>query len=262
MQVAIGLGQFMAAIADWLDEPLRELELMGGLTPARGADLVLSTFTFTSVPAVLDVAPAAVGAVHDPSRVWRFRVATHASSPRLPANRGDPAAPLVYVTFGSVAGSLGDFGELYQAVLDVLAALPVRVLMTTGTGFNLAQVHPVPPNAWAVQWWPQDAAMSESALVVGHGGFGTTMTALSAGVPQIVMPLFALDQFLNAERVQAVGAGVQLPGGLDNVSELPGAVLELLGQGRFAAVARAVATEITALPDVATTVEILQELAR
>ena len=48
------------------------------------------------------------------------------------------------------------------------------------------------------------------------------MTALAAGVPQLVLPLFASDQFLNAERIQAAGVGIQLLGGLDALPEVPG----------------------------------------
>ena len=43
--------------------------------------------------------------------------------------------------------------------------------------------------------------------MVGHGGFGTTLGALLAGVPQVVVPLFA-DQPSNAERIAAIGAGL------------------------------------------------------
>jgi len=147
-----------------------------------------------------------------------------------------------------VAGSLERFGALYPAVLEALADLPVRVLMTTGADFDPAQLNPLPANACVVRWWPQEAAMTEAALVIGHGGFGTTMTALAAGVPQIVMPLFAFDQFINAQRVDAVGAGIQLPGGLDSVAAVSEAVRRLLAQPRFADGARSVAAEIAALP--------------
>jgi UDP:flavonoid glycosyltransferase YjiC (YdhE family) len=185
-------------------------------------------------------------------------------------NKGDqrrtecivPTAPLVYVSFGSVAGSLAQFGALYPAVLDVLADLQIRVLVTTGTGFDPAQLDPLPPNAWAAQWWPQEAAMTEAALVIGHGGFGTTMAALRAGVPQIVVPLFSSDQFLNGERVEAVGAGVQLLGGLAGLDQVPDAVTRLLHQPRFTDAARVVAAEMAALPDLDQCVMVLQDLAR
>ena len=262
VQVAIALGQFLPSVADSLDEPLRELELLAGLDDARGADRVLSTPTFTSVPAVLDDTTETGGqSGSDASPVWRYRNETSAPGPSLPAEWGNATAPLVYVSFGSVAGSVGRFDALYPAILEVLATLPVRVLMTTGSGYDPARLDPRPANAWATGWWPQAAAMREAALVIGHGGFGTTMTALAAGVPQLVLPLFSSDQFLNAERIQATGVGIQLLGGLDALPEVPGVVQQLLDEPSYADAARRVAAEMAALPDVTTTVAVLEELA-
>ena len=45
--------------------------------------------------------------------------------------------------------------------------------------------------------------------VVTHGGAGTTLGALAFGVPLLVLPQGA-DQYANAERVVAAGAGRQL----------------------------------------------------
>ena len=262
VQVAIGMGQFLPTVAAWLDEPIRELERMGGLDDVRGVERVLSTPTFTSVPADLDGVDAADGDGRPRgSRVWRFRTEISAEGASLPAEWGDATAPLVYVSFGSVAGSVGHFDALYPAVLEVLAAQPVRVLMTTGSGFDPAQLDRLPANAWATQWWPQAAAMREAALVIGHGGFGTTMTALAAGVPQLVLPLFSSDQFLNAQQIEAVGVGVQLLGGLDAVPEVPGLVQKLLDEPHYAEAARRVAADMAVLPDATTTVTVLEDLA-
>jgi glycosyltransferase len=263
VQVAIGLDLMLVTIANWLDEPLGELQAMAGLEPVRAAaDLVLGTPTLTSVPPSLDTSPIDGDSGQEGRAIWRYRNDVQPTGPALPGRWGDPTVPLVYISFGSVAGSQDRFSALYPAVLDVLADQPIRVLLTTGTGFDPAQIDPLPRNAWVAQWWPQDSAMTEAALVIGHGGFGTTMSALSAGVPQIVLPLFSADQFLNAERIEAVGAGIQLPGGLAGLEHLPDAVARLLNQPRFADQARAIAAEIAALPDVGDCVRVLQDLAR
>jgi UDP:flavonoid glycosyltransferase YjiC (YdhE family) len=262
LQVAIGLDQMTVTIASLLDEPLRELQEIAGLPPVRGADLVLGTPTLSSVPPSLDATPGTEGdSGQQERRFWRYRNDARPTGPSLPAQWGDPTTPLVYVSFGSVAGSLGQFGGVYPAILDVLTDLPIRVLLTTGAGFDPAQLQPVPRNAWVTQWWPQDSVMTEAALVIGHGGFGTTMSALRAGVPQIVLPLFAADQFLNAERIAAVGAGVQLLGGLAALDRIPDAVTDMLQQPRFADGARAIAAEMATLPEVGECVRVLQELA-
>ena len=262
VQVAIDMGGFIAAAADWLDQPIRELEQLAGIGESCGSQRILATPTFTAVPAALDH-PSLRGSEPGPGRgrVWRYRLDTTVSGPSLPTEWGDPGAPLVYVSFGSVAGAMSHFTALYPAILETLAELRVRVLLTTGQGFDLARLGTIPANAWAVSWWPQAAAMRESALVVGHGGFGTTMTALAAGVPQLVLPLFSADQFLNAERVEEVGVGTRLLGGLDALPEVPRVVPELLDQAHYAAAARDVAAEMAAMPDVTTTVAVLEELA-
>jgi UDP:flavonoid glycosyltransferase YjiC (YdhE family) len=102
--------------------------------------------------------------------------------------------------------------------------------------------------------------MREASLAIGHGGFGTTMTALVAGVPQLVMPLFAGDQYINAERIHAVQAGLQLVDGAESIGQVPAAVKELLDDNRYAEAARAIAAEIASLPDVSSVVPILHDL--
>ena len=239
---------------------------MAGLPPERGAELLLHGDSLTSVPAALDSGDLTLGeseaeeAVTDRGRIWRFRTGVPAES-RLPADWGDPAEPLVYVSYGSVAARQPEFAPMYEATLRALADLPVRVLMTTGQGLDPADLEPIPPNSHIEQWWPQEAAMGKAAAVVGHGGFGTTMASLSAGVPQVVLPLFSFDQAVNAERVAEVNAGIRLPGGLGAVADLPAAVRKVLDDPAFTEGARAMATEIAALPDLSQCLPILEELA-
>jgi len=262
VQVAIDLGGFVPTVADWLDEPIRELERLAGIADARGAQRIRATPTFSSVPAALHHPWAErTDPGQGKAQVWRYRADITASGPSLPAEWGDPDAPLVYVSFGSVAGLLGRFDALYPAVLEALADLSVRVLITTGTGYDPSRLDPLPANACAAQWWPQSAVMREATLLIGHGGFGTTMTAVAAGVAQLVLPLFSLDQFQNAERVEAVGIGARLIGGLDALPEVPRVVRELLDQPRYLEASRRIAADMAALPNVTTTVAVLEELA-
>jgi glycosyltransferase len=167
----------------------------------------------------------------------------------------------VYVSYGSVTSRQSEFAPLYAATLDALADQPIRVLMTTGHGLDPADLEPIPPNSHVEQWWPQEAVMGEAAAVVGHGGFGTTMTALTGGVPQVVLPLFAFDQAVHARKVVDVNAGIQLPGGLAAVAALPDALRQLLDDPAYADGARAIAAEIATLPDVAECMPVLEQFA-
>jgi UDP:flavonoid glycosyltransferase YjiC (YdhE family) len=93
-----------------------------------------------------------------------------------------------------------------------------------------------------------------------HGGFGTVLGALSAGVPVAVLPLFA-DQPYNAARVAALGAGIALERGPAGVGGLRSAVEALLADPGYAERAAAIAADVRALPDVDAAAALLAELA-
>jgi UDP:flavonoid glycosyltransferase YjiC (YdhE family) len=119
----------------------------------------------------------------------------------------------------------------------------------------------VPPNARVEPWWPQADVLREASAVVGHGGFSATTGALRAGVPQVVVPLFAADQAVNARHVAAAGAGLALGPSPDAVLEACRLVPRLLSEPSLRDGARAAAAGFAALPDVAAAVEAVHALA-
>ncbi|MEO7752300.1 MAG: glycosyltransferase [Terracoccus sp.] len=270
VEVAIGMGPPLAGLAAEVAQPLAELDALAGLDPGTVASAAAASPLLTSVPLSLDAAPGVDAAAAGPSataprQTWRYR---DAPPPRavgsLPPAWGDPDLDLVYVTFGSVTGGLEPFAGVFGSALQALADAPVRVLMTTASPSVADRLRPWPSNAHVETWWPQVEVMSHAAAVVGHGGFGTTMTALAAGVPQVVLPLFAADQFVHADHVDAVGAGVRLDGGPAAPALAPAlaaAVGAVLADPGFRRRAGAVAAEIAALPDPADLVPVLEDLA-
>jgi MGT family glycosyltransferase len=111
------------------------------------------------------------------------------------------------VSFGTVLGYMSRATGVFRAVLDALDGLPVRALLTVGRRFDPALLAPVPPNVRVEAWVDQADVLGQVDLVVCHGGSGTVLGALTAGVPIVVVPVFA-DQFANASRVADCGAGV------------------------------------------------------
>ncbi|HET9442251.1 MAG TPA: glycosyltransferase, partial [Acidimicrobiales bacterium] len=246
VQVSCGLASFDAVSLDLLREALAELGAdpgLGGLRSATRLSLLPASF---DLPADGLTAPL------------RFRDDHGAAvAEPLPAWWVEPDLPLVYVTFGSVAAGLGLFPSLYLAVMEAVADLPVQVLLTTGEAGDPATLSPVPANVHVEAWWPQGAVMPHAAAMVGHGGFGTTLLGLAAGVPMVVVPLFA-DQPHNARRVEEVGAGVALHGGAADLDRLPAAVMEVLGSAAHRGMARGIAAEIADLPPVSDAVAVLE----
>ena len=170
---------------------------------------------FSLVPEALD--HAAGEFPPEAAAYLRFHEPTSATGADLPV-WGDPDLPLVYVTFGSVTGSLGHFDSVFRDALDGLAGLDARVLMTVGRRIDPDDLAPWPANARVEQWLPQGDVLANAAAMIGHGGFGTTMGALVAGVPQVVVPIFTFDQVVNGAHVAAVGAGIAVPIGPGSVA--------------------------------------------
>jgi UDP:flavonoid glycosyltransferase YjiC (YdhE family) len=70
--------------------------------------------------------------------------------------------------------------------------------------------------------------MPEAALVICHGGHGTTARALGVGVPVLCCPV-AGDMAENAIRVAWAGAGLSLPWRLCKPAPLRWAARRILG---------------------------------
>jgi hypothetical protein len=251
-QVTIGLSLFHDRFVPLVDEPLKDL----GFGPGIGG--ALSSPGLSLLPPSYED-PAAPG----PASMRRFRDAgaTTATTPDpLPDWWKGAPDPLVYVSFGSVASTLGLFPDFYNGVVGALADLPIRVLLTIGDEADPGALAPLPDNVHVERWWPQAAVMPAAAAVIGHGGLGTTLLTLAAGVPMVVMPLFA-DQPFNARRVAAVGAGLALEGGPAAISNLGAALQRVLDEGSYRAGARRIADEIAGLPPASDAVPYLEELS-
>jgi len=196
-------------------------------------EAIAATTYVTCFPEIFDPAPFVVRRFRDPA----------ADVPPKPLPDWWPGddRPLVYMTFGSVAAAFPAAAAVYRQALEVLGELPVRALLTVGRELELGDV---PSNVHVEQWVPQADVLAHAALVICHGGSGTTLGALAAGRPLVVLPLFA-DQPFDAARAGIVGVGM-----VASVDTLRRAVESVLADGSFAAAAARVAREMRKLPPV------------
>lgn len=250
VQVLVGLEKFTGMMLPVAGPLLSGVRESVGLPPDPGGERLLAVPSVTLLPASFEE-PGGGGA--DAVRRYRdVRGAPTAAEP-LPAEwwPGSGDAPLVYATFGTVAAAIPFAAAAFRTVLDAVAALPVRVLATIGDGGDASGYAGLPPNVRMERWVPQAAALHEAAAVISHGGMGTVLGALAAGVPQVVVPQFA-DHPDNAARVDALGAGLRV--GVDGISGrvdpdgLRTATRRVLEDDAFVQGARRMAAEIGALP--------------
>jgi UDP:flavonoid glycosyltransferase YjiC (YdhE family) len=88
--------------------------------------------------------------------------------------------PLFYVTFGTTLGNRSRFADVAEAARLVAG----RWLVTDPDG----DFPTVPPTVIVERYVPNAAALGWATTVLHHGGHGTALSALMAGVPQLVVP--------------------------------------------------------------------------
>lgn len=114
--------------------------------------------------------------------------------------------PLVLVAMSS---TFQNHVECLQRIVDALGTLPVRGVVTTGPAVRMDELRPV-DNVSILASAPHNAVMRKASIVITHGGHGTVMKSLAAGLPLVILH-HGRDQGDNAVRVTARGAGVAVP---------------------------------------------------
>jgi len=180
------------------------------LTMLDRADLVLATsppgFDF---PAPIPANTHYVGAITAPLSAG----ATALDGLDLRQLR-EPGDPWVLISLGT---TLQRQHVAVPVILEALAELPVRVLLTTAD-LPLLNGLALPKNALRRGFAPHEQLLPYVELVVCHGGLSTVSTALAFGVPMVCLPQ-GREQPLNANRLTQVGAGITLgaSAGLDAI---------------------------------------------
>lgn len=143
----------------------------------------------------------------------------------------DGDGPFVLVAMSS---TFQDHVECLQRVADALGRLSVRGLLTTGPAVAPGAIR-APANVDVVASAPHREVLPHADLVVTHGGHGTVVKALAAGVPLVILH-HGRDQADNAVRVTTRGAGVAVPRGASS-PRIARAVAEVLDDPRYRAAA-------------------------
>ena len=157
---------------------------------------------------------------------------------QTPVELGDGSAPLVLV---SLSTSEQGQAPLLQRIVDAVATLPVRAVVTTGPSLDPATVR-AGANTQVVSFVPHAELLPSCSLVITHAGLGTALTALAGGVPMVCIPM-GRDQFFNAEMVQVLGAGRMLMPDADQAT-IAQATLEVLNDASFGVAAKRMAGTI------------------
>ncbi len=201
---------------------------------------------------VLDIAPPSTV---DATDGWALRPVSFSGGGTLPSwLREDPGRPRVAVTLGTFLPHLLE-GDQLRPVVDAMSKVDAEFVLALGNT-DLAPIGELPQNVRAVggsQWLPWNALLRTCAASVHHGGSGSSLASLEAGLPQLVLPSVS-ESGTNADSVARRGAGLR-----SSYEQLTPALLEriLFDEGLRAA-AGEVRDEIAAMPSPA---ELLPRLA-
>ncbi len=155
VRVAIGLGEMERYMLGVVQSDVDALRRSYGLSvPARHGE----TPSYTLFPAGLE---------EEPLPALRFR------DPAWVRSRGGD--PFVYVTFGTVAGTLPMVAHVYRESMRALAGVDAEVLVTIGHGAEPGVLGTPPPNVRVERWVDQNEVLTRATAVVCHGGGGTTL---------------------------------------------------------------------------------------
>ncbi len=160
------------------------------------------------------------------------------SSPLTPELEAflDDGDPPVHIGFGSMPLP----ADTSRTLVDVARTVGRRVILSRGWA-DLGLIDDE-PDCIAIGNVNQQALFPRVAVIVHHGGAGTTLAAARAGVPQVVIPMFS-DQFYWASRMCNLGIGTSVTIGTLTGEALTAALQEAL-QPAIAAQARTAAERV------------------
>lgn len=151
----------------------------------------------------LDIVPASLGG---DTGGLRMRYLPYNGGGVVPAGllrRGD--RPRVVVTLGTVLTEMDGVRAIVR-LIEAAASVDAEFLLAVGDA-DLGPLGPLPDNVRALPWVPLAELLTAADALVHHGGSGTMLTALHAGVPQLLLPQGA-DHFTNTEALTATGAAL------------------------------------------------------
>ena len=170
-----------------------------------------------------------------------------------------PERPTIYATLGTTFNQAPD---TFRTVLTAFDSREVNLIVTVGRSMDPGQFGPQPDHVRIAQYIPQTLLLPHCDAVIFHGGYNSLLSALWHGLPTVITPAGAGDQWPTGRRCAAVGAGVMVQESPPSADAVGAAVDTVLQEPGYRARAQALQREIKALPSLAEAVRRLEMLAR
>jgi MGT family glycosyltransferase len=168
-----------------------------------------------------------------------------------------PPRPTVHASLGTIFHRTPG---VFDAILTGLRDEPINLLLAIGRDEDPAQFGPQPPHIRIERYLPHALLLPRCDLVITHGGYGSVMSCLEAGVPMVVIPLAGGDQAGNAARCASLGVARVVPADQRTPEVIRAAVRDVLHDRHYRQHARRLQEQLRALPGPAQAVGLLEQL--
>ena len=200
----------------------------------------------------LSVAPPSIASV--PGRPVRYTPYAPSGAPVPPLFLAPPVRPRIILTLSTMLGDGPD--AMLRSILRAAPQVDADIVIVRPNRAIARSSH-LPRNVHTVGWIALHRVLPTCTAMVNHGGAGSVLAALHAGIPQLATPAPG-DRRWNSESVEHRGAGLSVP-----ASKITAAHLDtLITEARLTHSARAVAAEIAAMPTVENAADRLLEVSR
>ncbi|MFB4421112.1 macrolide-inactivating glycosyltransferase [Streptomyces sp. QL37] len=136
------------------------------------------------------------------------------------------AGKVLLVSLGS---SFTNEPAFYRECVKAFGDLPDwHVVLQIGAHVDPADLGDVPDSVEVHSWVPQLSVLKQADAFITHAGAGGSQEGLATGTPMVAVPQ-AVDQFGNADMLQAIGVARHLPKEEADAASLRDAVLALVG---------------------------------
>ncbi|MFV2022783.1 nucleotide disphospho-sugar-binding domain-containing protein [Micromonospora sp. LOL_023] len=135
---------------------------------------------------------------------WNVRFVPYSGGGVLPTwVTKSRSRPRIVVTLGTVLPKVVGVGGL-EKVLKGAASTDAEFVVI---GADAQALGDVAPNVRTADWCPLAGLLQYSDAIIHHGGAGSTLTSIDAGLPQLALP-YGADEFVNAGVIVRHGFGL------------------------------------------------------
>jgi MGT family glycosyltransferase len=166
---------------------------------------------------------------------------------------------VIFATLGTVSNQGAQ--DVFAAIIEGAGKVAGTLVLAVGADFDPAVLGPQPAHIHVERYLPQSLVFHRCDMVITHGGSATLITALSHGLPLVVLPISA-DQPDNAALVAAHGLGRVIGQDQRTAPAIETVTRAVLADPSYRRNALLIRDEIAALPGPDYAVSLLERLAQ